>query len=206
MTLKVIVFDFDGTLIDSNRLKYDAFFKLFPDDEHHACAVREVLAQIGEASRCDILEKILRRLDGRQTVLQRDVNELADRYNAIVLDGAKRCSEMPGAEHTLKSIVAAYRLYVSSTTPETSLKEIVRFRRWSAYFAGIFGYPHKKSATLRRILETENVDGKAVLVVGDGESDREAARENDCLFLHVDATFEFQNFQNAIENIQRNEA
>ena len=186
MALKVIVFDFDGTLIDSNRLKYDAFFKLFPDDAYHAGMVREVLAQIGEASRYEILEKILTRLDGRQTVLQHDVNELAERYNAIVLDGAKRCSEMPGAAQTLKSLATAYRLYVSSTTPENPLKEIICFRKWTAYFADIFGYPKKKGATLRRILETENVDVKAVLVVGDGESDREAARENGCLFLHVD--------------------
>ena len=206
MAPNVIVFDFDGTLIDSNQLKYDAFFKLFPDDAYHARTVREVLAKIGEASRYDILEKILTRLDGRQTDLQRDVNELADRYNAIVLDGAKRCSEIPGAAQMLESLVAAYRFYVSSTTPETPLKEIIRFRGWTAYFAGIFGYPHKKRATLRRILETEKVDGKAVLVVGDGESDRAAAQENDCLFLHVDATFDFHNFQNAIENIQRNEA
>ncbi len=202
MTIKIIVFDFDGTLIDSNRLKHDAFFKLFPDDAHHASAVREVLAQIGEASRYEIIGKILARLGRRPTDLQGDVNQLADRYNAIVLDGAKRCSEIPGAGHTLKSLVPAYRLYVSSTTPESPLKEIIRFRGWTALFSGIFGYPRKKSATLRRILQTENVDGKAVLVVGDGESDRKAALENGCLFLHVDATFDFDNFQNSIEKIQ----
>jgi phosphoglycolate phosphatase len=198
MTLKVIVFDFDGTLIDSNRLKHDAFFKLFPDDGRHADTIREVLAQIGEASRYDIIAKILARLDNRQG----DVNELADRYNAIVLDGAKRCAEMPGAAYTLKSLGARFKLYVSSTTPENPLKEIIRYRGWTAYFAGIFGYPRKKSETLRRILETENVEGKAVLVVGDGQSDRESARKNGCLFLHIDATFDFHNFQNAIENIK----
>jgi phosphoglycolate phosphatase-like HAD superfamily hydrolase len=197
MTLKVIVFDFDGTLVDSNRLKHDAFFKLFPDDTRHAGAVREVLAQIGEASRYDIIAKVLANLDNRQG----DVNELADRYNAIVLDGAKRCAEIPGAEHALKSLVASFRLYVSSTTPESPLQEIIRFRGWTGYFAGIFGYPRKKSETLRRILEMENVDAKAALVVGDGQSDREAARENRCHFLHVNATFEFHNFKNAIENI-----
>jgi len=206
MTLKVIVFDFDGTLIDSNRLKYDAFFKLFPDDAHHARTVREVLDQTGEASRYEIIEKILAGLGRRPTDLQGDVNALADRYNIIVLDGAKRCPEIPGAEPALKSLAAGYRLYVSSTTPESPLQEIIGFRGWSAYFAGIFGYPRKKSATLRRILEAENVDAKAALVVGDGQSDRESARENGCPFLPVDATFDFHNFQNAIENIQHIEA
>jgi len=202
MTLKVIVFDFDGTLIDSNRLKHEAFFKLFPDDAHHARTVREALAQIGEASRYEIIEKILAGLGRRPTGLQGDVNALADRYNTIVVDGAKKCPEMPGAEHTLKSLVAGYRLYVSSTTPESPLQEIICFRGWTGYFAGIFGYPRKKNETLRRILEIENVAAKAALVVGDGQSDREAARENGCPFLPVDAAFDFYNFQNAIENIQ----
>ena len=104
MTLKVIVFDFDGTLIDSNRLKYDAFFKLFPDGAHHASTVREVLDQIGEASRYEIIEKILAGLGRRPTDLQGDVNALADRYNTIVLDGAKKCPQMPGAGPLLADI------------------------------------------------------------------------------------------------------
>ena len=94
MAIKVIVFDFDGTLIDSNRLKYDAYFALFPEDEWHAKAIGEVLSEIFEASRYVIFEEILQRLGGKAAKdLKRKVSELADQYNDIVLAGAKRYSK-----------------------------------------------------------------------------------------------------------------
>ncbi|MBW2479341.1 MAG: HAD family hydrolase, partial [Deltaproteobacteria bacterium] len=118
MSIKVIVFDFDGTLIDSNRFKHEAFFEVFPDDEHHAQTVRAVLAYMNEQSRFVILAEVLQRLGMDQGPgLDARVKELARRYNDIVLDGAKNCPEMPGAETMLASLSQRYRLYLSSMTP-----------------------------------------------------------------------------------------
>ena len=203
MTLKVIVFDFDGTLIDSNRLKYDAYFKLFGDSEGVDQTIRAVLAEMYENSRFEILEEIIKRGgDRKESEVKRKVDELANRYNDIVLAGAKACAEIPGAELTLISLAQKYRLYVSSTTPEVSLKEIVDFRGWRGYFVDVFGYPRQKGTTLKQIIDQENATGRQVLVVGDGESDRNSALENDCLFLHVGETFDFNRFDKDLENIR----
>ncbi|MBW1849959.1 MAG: HAD family hydrolase [Deltaproteobacteria bacterium] len=186
MGIHAIVFDFDGTLIDSNRLKYDAYFMLFPADDHHARTIRAVLSEVFEQSRYVILEEILMRLGIRgKNLLKREVGKLAEHYNEIVVAGAKTCPEKSGAEVVLKKLAPAYKLYVSSTTPDAPLKEIIRFRKWEAYFRGVFGYPHEKSETLRRIIALEKLKSDQVLVVGDGESDRKSAMENRCPFIHV---------------------
>ena len=66
MEPKVIVFDFDGTLIDSNRLKYDAYFELFPKDKLHSQAIETVLATKYEESRFSILAEILHSLETKK--------------------------------------------------------------------------------------------------------------------------------------------
>jgi len=202
MTIKIIVFDFDGTLVDSNRLKHDAFFEVFPADEHHARTVQRVLSEMNEQSRFVILEVTLQRLGLKKGAgLGRKVKELADRYNEIVISGAKNCPEMPAAETVLKSLSGRYRLYLSSMTPDKELKEIVRFRNWSGYFEDIYGYPHQKSATIQQIMERENARPGQVVVVGDGNSDRQSADANACCFVQVTPDFNLKDLDSIIKDL-----
>ena len=202
MSIKVIVFDFDGTLIDSNRLKYEAYFKLFQTSEHHTRTIREVLSKIYEQSWFVILEEIVRRLNlNGESELEPEVDELAERYNDIVLNGAKMCPQMPGAQSALKSLSRRYRLYVSSTTPDSALKEIIRYRGWHRFFEDIFGYPHQKTATLKNIIALEMVQPTEVLVVGDGESDRISSSQAGCAFVHVNRNFRLEDLVNVIADL-----
>ncbi|WAC08176.1 MAG: HAD hydrolase-like protein [Thermodesulfobacteriota bacterium] len=206
MGIRSIVFDFDGTLIDSNRLKYEAYFELFTDQGHQAQIIREVLSENFEQTRYVILEKIVRRLGIKDhTYMKSRVSKLAEQYNDIVVAGAKTCPEKIGAEKTLKKLAAIYRLYVSSTTPESSLKEIIRFRKWDGYFCGVFGYPHKKTETLLRIMALEKLRSDEVLVVGDGESDRESAVKNACPFVHVTEGFNLEQIDQILVTYTKND-
>ena len=202
MRIKVIVFDFDGTLIDSNRLKYNAFFEVLPDDEHHVRTIRSVLSDLNEQSRFVILEEILQRLGLAQGAgLKQKSKALADRYNEIVLSGAKMCPEIPAAESMLRSLAQRYRLYLSSTTPDAELKDIVRFRKWRVYFEDVYGYPHQKSVTIQHIMKRENAGPHQVLVVGDGESDRRSADDNACFFVRVTDSFDLRDLDNIIADL-----
>ncbi len=202
MPLKVIVFDFDGTLIDSNQIKYNAFFKLFPHDDFHHGIITEVLNKHLEESRYVILEKILYEIKDPGIVnIDDKVSELAERYNTIVVSEAKTCKEKPGAKKALDFLGRKFPLYLSSTTPEAALKEIVKDRKWDTCFCDIFGYPRKKSTTLLEVMKKEQVNADEVLVVGDGESDRLSASETGCRFFYIGPNNMLEHLLIAINNV-----
>ena len=194
MSIKVIVFDFDGTLIDSNQLKYEAFFKLFPSDALQTKIVTEVLSEIIEESRYVILREIIKRLNPEvnEDELDNNVQVLATKYNVIVVDGAKHCKEKPGAKEVLESLSKRYKLYLNSTTPETSLKDIVKHRKWGKYFCDIFGYPNDKTVVLLNIIKKESINPDELLVVGDGMSDMDSSKRTGCKFFPINRSNSLQ--------------
>ena len=188
MSIKAIVFDFDGTLIDSNQLKHDAYYKLFPSDGFHKEIITEVLGEIFEESRYVILKEIVRRVNSlivNEYELDNRVQVLATEYNDLVVAGAKHCKEKPGAKEVLESLTKRYNLYLNSTTPETSLKDIVKYRNWEGFFCDIYGFPNDKTSVLFDIIKRESINPDELLVVGDGKSDRDSANNVKCDFFQI---------------------
>ncbi len=62
-------------------------------------------------------------------------------------------------------------------------------------------YPHQKSATIQHIMERENASPNQVLVVGDGNSDRQSAEDNACFFVQVTDNFNLRDLDNVIEGL-----
>ncbi|MBI2053174.1 MAG: HAD family hydrolase, partial [Candidatus Sungbacteria bacterium] len=187
--LKVVVFDFDGVIVDSNRIKEDAFYRLF---EGHPHISRELVADVlmrNVGTRFDILRDIFVRSGAQPDEITRLVDESAARFDAMVQERIATRGLAPGARETLEDLSKNICLYINSATPETALKATVEHLGIQGHFRAVHGAPPTKEENLRAIMAREGVEAGEVVVVGDGEGDMLSATACGTHFIAIDSGF-----------------
>lgn len=184
-----VFFDFDGTLVDSEKLKKDAFFALFPSEPEYERIVREVLREDPDGSRYAVIPSMLDRMvqKGLSVSGRNNPDALVARYGNLVLESVSNADEMPGAAYVLDELrKAGVQLFLCSNTPEEPLRQILIARAWLGFFDRVSGYPSKKEDFIRNLLKEKAISPYKALMVGDGPSDETAARQNSIEFRKVD--------------------
>jgi phosphoglycolate phosphatase-like HAD superfamily hydrolase len=183
---RLIVFDFDGTLVDSNSLKRLAFEDVFRDCPDCLRAIPETLQQLQHQSRYEIIAALAERIPGLSAAQRRDAaTRRTAAYSALVEERIlARARESP-AGHLLDRWRHHAALYVCSLTPIEPLRQVLERAGWLAYFAGVEGYPVSKTEMLRRTMVRHRASGDEALMVGDGDGDAAAAREAGTHFFHI---------------------
>ena len=199
MRFEAIIFDFDGTLVDSAGVKYESFFKLFPATEGHRAVVKDVLAADPDGSRHVVIPRMVEGMHRRGLDVPDD--NYVCRYGEIVEAGVSAAPECPGATALLARLEGQAKLYIASNTPQEAVRHQAELRGWTRHFDGIFGYPASKVDVVRDILKAQNIPPHRLAVIGDGVSDEAAARANDCVFIKIAAPSELANVARQMELI-----
>jgi phosphoglycolate phosphatase len=182
--IRAVAFDFDGTLVDSNALKREAYFEIFAEEIPDRLLVEEVLRSFPEADRFETIAEILR-VGGRGNTDKSRVSYYAEKYNSVCENGAAECAVIEGAEAMLAKLSSRWPLYINSATFEEPLRRVIERRGWGRYFKGVFGRPRSKIENLEIILRDTKADPRQLVFVGDGLADLKAANAFGCHFFAV---------------------
>lgn len=183
--VKIIIFDFDGVLVDSVDIKTRAFANLFEDKSPEIVkAVVEHHLAHGSMSRFDKIRHYYKEFL-KQPLTDEMLNSLCNRFAEIVFEEVIRAPYVEGAKEFLDNYSKLYECYVISGTPESELREIIIRRNMNDYFCGVYGAPRKKVEIIKEILDTTDCNPQEVVFIGDDLPDYEAVKMNGVKFIGV---------------------
>ena len=173
-SLKVIVLDFDGTLVDSNHIKDQAFNTIFSDWPEHKEAMMEWHLARNTIERREkfryFVEKVLD-MPGNDKL----ISNLTDRFSKLT---KKLIIESPLVEGVLEFLDYFHHktsLFVVSATPQKELYEITLAKGLYKFFKHVYGAPINKTETIKNIQSVENVEINEMLYIGDSPEDQQTA-------------------------------
>lgn len=173
--IKVIVFDFDGVILESVEVKDKAFYNLFDNlSEEERQRVIDTHRNNPGMNRRKKIALLLTKVLGREACAE-DVNTWLKRFTELVEYGLMNCPEVPGIRRLLQAL-SEKPCYVVSAAPQEELRMVARKRDLAQYFIDIFGSPATKIELLQDIIQCENVLPESILLIGDKISDYNAAQ------------------------------
>jgi phosphoglycolate phosphatase-like HAD superfamily hydrolase len=181
-SLRVIIFDFDGVVVESNDVKTRAFEKVFAHFPEHAEAMMEfhhAHVSLTRFAKFDHLAQLLGRADDLALKSQ-----IATDFSNQVFAGMLTVPLVPGAEIFLRYAKTRFPLYLASVTPEPELNSILFQRGLAHWFEGVYGCPPwTKSDAIRDVLLKKSVKPGEALLIGDSAGDQRAALETGVCFM-----------------------
>jgi len=195
LMIRCVGFDFDGTLVQSNAIKRQAFYQTARLlGEGLDALVDDVLRDV-RGDRYAILRELAVRAAARGPLPASPgerawPERLADEYTRICEDEIARCPVVPGALEALEALGRrGCALFINSATPTAPLVAVVARRGLNRHFRAVLGNDAGKIENLRHGLALAGATPDELLFVGDGEADRAAAEAIGCRFVGVSNEF-----------------
>lgn len=178
----IVFWDFDGVIKDSVTVKSLAFEQLFlPYGREVAERVRQHHEVHGGISR---YEKIPIYMGWAGELATKDqIQIFCDRFSQLVLQAVIDAEWVPGVREYLQSHHARQFFVLVTATPHEEIQQILHALNMSHYFREVHGAPTLKSTAIRDTLTRTQFSPEHALVVGDSETDMEAAEVNHVPFL-----------------------
>ncbi len=181
--LKVILFDFDGVLVESVDIKTTAFAALFQDEgEEDRASILDYHKKHGGISRRNKIIYFYKNILNR-ALTDEKLKELEQRFSKYVKDKVVQAPFVKGAHEFLRDNHNKYDFYVVSGTPQQELKEIVERKNLNSYFQGVYGSPCTKAEIIESLLSEKKYSKDEVIFIGDSVDDLEGALKCDVRFV-----------------------
>lgn len=192
---RTIVFDCDGVILNSNKVKTQAFYNaVLPYGEIFARRFVDYHIANGGISRYKKFEYFLKHILGESDLEYTTSNSLLETYADEVWKGLLRCEVAEGLEKLREKTSTSCWMVVSGGD-QAELRELFEKRNLIRFFdGGIFGSPDSKDCILDRELKHSNIKHPAIFW-GDSKYDYIAASNAKLDFAFISDWTEFKDWK-----------
>ena len=185
-SLRVIIMDFDGVVIESNAVKTEAFqqvFSRFPDYTEVMMAFHHAHVSVSRFAKFEHLIGLMGKHNDTDLM-----DSISVDFSNRVVQGILRVPLVPGAETFLNKATQRVPVYLASVTPAEELALILDRRGLAQWFRRVYGCPPwAKPDAIRDVVAREGILPQDVLLIGDSAGDQRAAQEAGVRFLARDS-------------------
>ena len=183
--IKCVVFDFDGTLVDSNEIKRRTFYEVTKDLVGADSALDKILSSPSSGDRYKIFNSLIAQI-GPSNGGFISASKLSSSYTIICEYKISRAPEIKGATIAINELRnLGVKVFVSSATPKDTLKKIIYMRGWEGIIDMALGSPDSKIDHLQKILIENKISISEVIYVGDSDIDKNTASSVGCRFIGI---------------------
>lgn len=182
--IRVVVLDFDGSLVDSNLIKERMFERVAARHAGGLDALAEAKKLGGDRFRT--FGEVSRRLEAKPSFRNVMTCRFPADYGRACLRAISATTERRGASAALRyAHRRGLRFYLNTAKPQADVPAPLRARGWARLFSGAYGAPGSKVGILEKVLRQEQVEPRSVVMVGDSADDLEAARQTGAWFAGI---------------------
>lgn len=181
--IKVIFWDFDGVILDSNEVRdkgFETVLSEFPKEE-----VEQLLSfhrKNGGLSRYVKFRYFFENIRGEE-ISEKEVSNWAAKFSEIMLKSLKDKSLLiPVPNNFIRSNYRKFIMHIVSGSDQAELRELCRSLEIDHFFKSIHGSPTPKNDLVKMIIEEYSYDSNDAVLIGDSINDYEASKVNELHF------------------------
>jgi len=173
---KAIVFDVDGVILESSKIKDDAFIKAFAaigcNELEAVASIHRKLYGVNRVSQFQKIYQVVYNTEIEKTALEK----LNHNFESWVVGQLNKCPLVNGVKE-LRQKKKLRAFYTASAAPQKEVIKQMRRRKIDTYFNGIFGGPAKKVDIFRSLIKTDRMVNEHSVFIGDRISDFRSAEK-----------------------------